>query len=54
MKICEVKSNATGECYYVSRSLRGRCFYLVPKKNPAQEPFLAYRKDFTRPVEKEV
>ena len=31
-----------------------KAYYLVPKSNPAQRAVLFDRKDFTKPVEKEI
>ena len=53
-KYTEVTSKMTGKAYYVVKSMRGRYFYLVPKSNPAQRAVLFNRKDFTKPIEKEI
>lgn len=53
-KYTEVTSKITGKAYYVVKSMRGRYFYLVPKSHPAQSAVLFDRKDFTKPVEKEI
>lgn len=53
-KYTEVTSKHTGKAYYVVKSMRGRYFYITPKSNPAGKPLLADRRDYTKPVEKEV
>lgn len=50
----ETTSKRTGEAYYVINSMRGQWFDIVPKKNPATTPYRAPRREFTKPVWKEV
>ena len=53
-KYTEVFSKRTGIAYYVVKSMRGRYFRLVPKSHPAQRSVTYERKDFTKPIEREV
>jgi hypothetical protein len=53
-KYLETESKHTGEKFYVINSMRGRYFDLVPKSHPAQNPLRFDRRDFTKPVWKEV
>jgi hypothetical protein len=54
LSVTVVTSRHTGNEYYVVKSLRGRYFYIVPRKNPAQKALLADRRDYSKPIEVEV
>ena len=54
VKATIVTSKFTGAEYYVVKSLRGRYFYVVPRKNPAQRAMCVNRCDYTKPIEVEV
>lgn len=53
-KYLETTNKRTGEKFFVINSPRGLYFDLVPMKNPAQNPIRFDRRDFTKPVWKEV
>lgn len=50
----ETTNKRTGKKFYVMNSPRGLYFDLVPKSHPAQKPIRFDRRDFTKPVWKEV
>lgn len=53
-KYLETTNKRTGEKFYVMNSPRGLYFDLVPKSHPAQKPIRFDRREFTKPVWKEV
>ena len=50
----ETEMKSTGEKFYVVNSPRGLYFDLVPKSHPAQTAIRFDRRDFTKPVWKEI